>query len=280
VEILIYGEIGSEVRSKEVNEAIRKSEGKLTLRINSYGCDVFHAVAIHNAIKDRGNVEVRIDGICASAATIIALGANRILMPENARFMIHEPSTLLVGYYDLQRIERIKRGLESVQNSILGMYREKTNLEDEKIQKLIEEETWMSAEEAKNLGFIDEIIEPVEDVQASIAQKAVMAERERVRKLESVETSSIAAKAIIAVAKSEGKTLEEITPYLDAIGKSEASQSKEEKRNPSKSQEFIERLADYLDSGASNIGNAPLEENDVKKQAISNVVKWANEGRK
>ena len=280
MEILIYGEIGSEVRSKEVNEAIRNSEGKLTLRINSYGGDVFHAVAIHNAIKDRGNVEVRIDGICASAATIIALGANRILMPENARFMIHEPSTLLVGYYDLQRIERIKRGLESVQNSILGMYREKTNLEDEKIQKLIEEETWMSAEEAKNLGFIDEIIEPVEDVQASIAQKAVMAERERVRKLESVETSSIAAKAIIAVAKSEGKTLEEITPYLDAIGKSEASQSKEEKRNPSKSQEFIERLADYLDSGASNIGNAPLEENDVKKQAISNVVKWANEGRK
>ena len=266
MEIVIYGEIGTDIKSKEINEQIRKSRGKLTLRINSYGGDVFHAVAIHNALKDHGDVEVRIDGICASAATIIALGGSRILMPENARFMIHDPTTLLFGYYDLQGIDKIKRGLESVQKSIRGIYREKTKLEDEKIQKLIEEETWMSASEAKDLGFIDEIIEPVEDVQATLVKNAVQAERERVRKLESVETSSIAAKAIIAVAKSEGKTLEEITPYLDAIGKSEASMANQLKN----------QIADYLESGANKVSGTVI---DAKKSAIDAVAKYANQGR-
>ena len=266
MELFIYGEIGTEIVSKEINEQIRRASGSLIIRINSYGGDVFHAVAIHNALIDRGNVEVRIDGVCASAATIIALGGEKILMPENARFMIHDPSSILIGYYDIQRLNRIIRGLESVQESILGIYQNRTKLEYTRLTELMKEETWMNAEEAKKLGFIDEIIEPVEDVQASIAQKAVAEERARVRRLESYETQSIAAKAIISIAKANGKTLEEIEPYLNAIHKMES-----DRKNPLESQ-----IADYLTSGAETVAGTAIS---AKKTAIDAVAKFANQGR-
>ena len=266
MEILIYGEIGTEIRSKEINEKIRNTQGNLLIRINSYGGDVFHAVAIHNALKSRGNVEVQIDGICASAATIIALGGAKIMMPANARFMIHNPTTLLMGYYDNEKMNRIVRGLQSVENAIINMYKQKTKLSEEELRELMKGETWMNAEEAKEKGFIDEIIEPVEDLQASIAQKAVIEERARVKRLESFETSSIAAKAIIQVAKEEGKTLEEIKPYLDAIEKHVDDKTSKAKN------ELKAQIEDYLESGASKIQSGGIEIEDKNRRNREEVV--------
>ncbi|MFK3035667.1 Clp protease ClpP, partial [Salmonella enterica subsp. enterica serovar Weltevreden] len=102
---------------------------------------------------------VYIDGIAASAATIIAMAGDKIIIPANAMMMIHNPWTFDAG--DSEELRSIAEMMDKVRNSILASYREKTGLSDEKLIELMDAETWFSADEAVELGFADEVEQPM-----------------------------------------------------------------------------------------------------------------------
>ena len=165
-ELLLYGPIseqtwwGDEITPKQFNTDLAQCAGQdLTVRINSGGGDVFAAQAIHNALaKYEGNVTVMIDGLCASAATIIACAGNKVVMPDNAFYMIHNPVVGMFDYYDAEELEKTSEYLGKVKKTITNVYQKRANsLSEDELVKLMDDETWMTADEAKEYGFIDEI---------------------------------------------------------------------------------------------------------------------------
>ncbi len=132
-------------------------DGPVTIRINSGGGDIFAASTIRSMIMDYpGRVTTRIDGLCASAATYVATAGDVVKMQDSAFFMIHDPSTIVWG-----TIEEIKSALDllkKLKDGIIESYQSKTQLKHEDLAKMMSAETWMTAQEAKDYGFIDEII--------------------------------------------------------------------------------------------------------------------------
>ena len=160
-DLILYGDIGDswldDVSSKNIaNELKDLDVSTINLRINSGGGDVFTAIAISNLLKNhKANVIARIDGLAASAATIITSACDKVIMPKNALFMIHNPWTVVGG--EAKDMIKTAEQLDKVKNSIINTYKSKTNLEIEEISKLMDEETWLDPYEAKEKGFIDEI---------------------------------------------------------------------------------------------------------------------------
>jgi ATP-dependent Clp protease, protease subunit len=132
------------------------------LRINSPGGDVFDARAIATAIKQKGNVIAHIDGVCASAATYIATSCNEVEMAEGSFFMIHKAWTLAMGNADDMRSTADL--LEKVDGSIVNDFCKKTGKDAEEISQMMAAETWMTASEALENGFVDRIFDG-EDVE-------------------------------------------------------------------------------------------------------------------
>lgn len=159
-ELLVYGDIDDfwgDVQSKEFVEQLSAITAKeLHVRINSLGGSVFAAQAIYSSLRRHpANVTVFIDGIAASAATLIAMAGDKIVMPNNAMMMIHNPLTWTAG--DAEGLREMADVLDKVRDTIVATYREKTELEDAKIIELMDAETWMTASEALELGFVDEV---------------------------------------------------------------------------------------------------------------------------
>ncbi len=166
-ELLLYGEIsevswwGDEVTPKAFAEDLKELKGKdLTVCINSGGGDVFAAQAIYTQLKNYpGSVKVRIDGLCASAATIIACAGKAVSMPLNALYMIHNPAVGLLGYYDSSELKKMAGQAEVIKQTIVEVYKERTNLSENKLNSMMNKETWFSASEAKEYGFVDEVLD-------------------------------------------------------------------------------------------------------------------------
>ena len=175
----------------DVTPAIFASElnagsGPVTVWLNSPGGDVVAAARIYNMLLDYpGTVTVNIDGIAASAASVIAMAASHVAMSPVSMLMIHNPATLAMG--DKTELSRALDMLESVKDSIINAYQLKTGLSRAKLSKLMDAETWMDATAAIELGFADELLtgkraptpdkedeeseEPDEDDSAVAAQK-------------------------------------------------------------------------------------------------------------
>lgn len=130
----------------------------LTVRINSYGGEVVDATAIHNLLAGRPNTNTLIDGLAASAASVVAQAGKKRLMASNAFLMVHNPITRAMG--DEQAMRSAAEGLIAVKSSLVGTYAKRTGRDAESISALMNAETWMTAERAKAEGFIDEITEP------------------------------------------------------------------------------------------------------------------------
>lgn len=162
-ELLIYGYIGEwdDVSSSDVVKQLKNiTASNISVKINSYGGSVFTAQAILSSLKRHpANITVYIDGIAASAATIIAMAGDKIIIPSNAMMMIHNPWTFAAG--DAGELRDIAEMMDKVRDSILAAYRDKTGLADEKIIELMDDETWLSADEAVELGFADEVEKPM-----------------------------------------------------------------------------------------------------------------------
>jgi ATP-dependent protease ClpP protease subunit len=165
-ELLIYSEIGA--WGKSVAELLAELEAlgdkdTINLRINSPGGDVFEAMAMHNGLaRQSAKVIVHIDGLCASAATLVALAGDEIRMADNAMWMIHEPWTALVG--NAEDFEKKAGLLDTLADAVVDIYARKTGADPDDIRDWMRAETWYTAEQALAAGFIDAITEPLKMV--------------------------------------------------------------------------------------------------------------------
>lgn len=133
-----------------------KEDQDITLEINSYGGDVFLGIDLMNSLRShQGKVTVIVTGIAASAASVIAMGADEIKMYSNTQMMIHNAWTFAIG--NAIELRKVADDLESIGESVLASYTHRVDADT--VSKLLEEETYMSAKKAKDLGFIDEIVD-------------------------------------------------------------------------------------------------------------------------
>lgn len=175
VELYLYGQIverswnENDKDAKEFADDLLACEGKdITLRINSPGGDIFAAQAIYNVLKAYpGKVTAHIDGICASAATVVACGAGKVVMPKNALYMIHNPMACVFDMLDAEALSKMADTLAKVKETVVNVYKDRVGdkMGADEIIRLMNEETWMSAEEALDKGLIDEIDDYAIDAQ-------------------------------------------------------------------------------------------------------------------
>lgn len=341
-EILLYGPIagesswwGDEVTPRSFAEDLESLGGKdVTVRINSGGGDVFAAHAIHNQlVAYKGRVTVVIDGLAASAATIIAVAGDRIIMPANALFMIHNPAIGLSDYYGADELLKAAEALNTIKGSIVAAYRKRCKASAEELAAMMDAETWMGAAECLEKGFVDEIqgsvspvlnggslivnsvnfdmknfknqdalkacinkkteektmskleeflnslglkfadeSQPTASVQnvapqqpavdaEQIAKNAVEAERQRVAALEAMDGGdNQAVTAIIAEAKKNGKTADDVKPYIDAVKTIPPAQNAAQ-------QLVANMIGDNKASGVEGIGTGAVDEAALEKAA-------------
>lgn len=138
-------------------DELNAGKGDITVWINSPGGDCVAAAQIYNMLTDyKGNVTVKIDGIAASAASVIAMAGNKVLMSPVSMMMIHNPATAAFG--DHAEMQKAIDMLAEVKESIINAYAIKTGLTRAKLSRLMDSETWMDANKAVELGFADDII--------------------------------------------------------------------------------------------------------------------------
>ncbi len=212
-EILLYSLIEGGLTAGKLIKALQASQSDtITLRINSDGGEIFDAIAIYNYLKDK-DVHVVIDGICASAASIVAMSGKRITMKQGSMMMIHNPLTIAIGESEDLRAQADI--LDKITESIISIYQTKTNMEHDDIMNLMKAESWMNETEALSYGFVDEIDtqpDPELPAQAAAAmtyEDGVKVERQRMFALDELYTPSRS--VIINEAKYiTGKTAEQI----------------------------------------------------------------------
>ena len=139
------------------SDELTAGSGDVTVWINSPGGDCVAAAQIYNMLKEyKGNVTVKIDGIAASAASVIAMAGSTVLMSPVSMLMIHNPMTVAMGNVD--EMQKAIEMLDSVKDSIINAYELKTGMSRAKISHLMDAETWMDAYKAVELGFADDIL--------------------------------------------------------------------------------------------------------------------------
>ena len=148
---------GDEVTPALFRDELSKVSGNLTVWLNSPGGDVFAASQIYSMLKShKGKVTVKIDGIAASAASVVAMAGDETLIAPTALMMIHDPSTSAMG--NKADMEKAIELLEEVKESIINAYETKSHLSRNKIAKLMSDETWLNAKKAHEMGFVDGIL--------------------------------------------------------------------------------------------------------------------------
>lgn len=148
---------GDEVTPRLFKDELMAGSGDITLWINSPGGDVFAAAQIYNMLMDYpGRVTVKIDGLAASAASVIAMAGSQVEMSPVAMMMIHNPITVAIG--DSKEMQKAIDMLAEVKESIVNAYEIKTGLSRNKISRLMDAETWFNAKKAMELGFADSIL--------------------------------------------------------------------------------------------------------------------------
>lgn len=138
-------------------EELFSGDGPITLHISSPGGDCVAASQIYTMLMDYpGDVTVHIDGLAASAASVIAMAGTKVCMSPTACMMIHNPFTAAMG--DTDEMRKAIQLLDEVKESIINAYQIKTGLSRTKLSHLMDAETWMNAVKAKELGFCDELL--------------------------------------------------------------------------------------------------------------------------
>lgn len=166
-DISIFDEIGFYgVNAKQFIGDLKAIDAKtIKLAINSPGGSVFDALAMYNALRQHpANVEVTVLGVAASAASLVAMAGDTIVMPENAFMMIHNPLNFAYGNAD--ELREMADVLDKIGASLVATYANRTGLPEAEIKALLDAETWLNAEEAVLKGFADEL-QPALKVAAS-----------------------------------------------------------------------------------------------------------------
>lgn len=154
-------------------EELNQGNGNITVWINSPGGDCVAAAQIYNMLIDyKGDVTVKIDGIAASAASVIAMAGTKVLMSPVSMLMIHNPMTIAFG--NAGEMEKAIAMLDEVKESIINAYEIKTGMSRAKLSHLMDAETWMDANKAVELGFADDIIKRSETTDTQVPQVSMM----------------------------------------------------------------------------------------------------------
>lgn len=165
------GEVSAKAFAKDLG-SLPKSVKRLDLHINSPGGSLFEASAIYSRLADhKSEKHVYIDGLAASAASIIAMVGHKIYIRSNANIMVHLPSGIVMGNADDMR--KMAGALDTVTESMINIYAKRTKQERAAIRTFLSEETWMTAEEAVENGFADEVRGVVKAAASAGSNKAI-----------------------------------------------------------------------------------------------------------
>jgi ATP-dependent Clp protease protease subunit len=138
----------------------------ITVHIYSPGGDVFEGQAIYNGLKNTGKkIKVLIEGVCASIATLIAGAADpgQLFINNNSQFMVHPPKFSNISG-DSDQLRTGAEQLDQIKTLLIGVYQKRTGLPEEKLREIVDTETWMLPDVAKELGFVDEVVESMKAV--------------------------------------------------------------------------------------------------------------------
>jgi len=166
-EIRLFGTVGEDFTSRGVADQVAAlSDDDLLVRINSGGGNLFDGLAIYNILQRHGNATADIEGAALSAAAVIAMAGRRIRMAGGALMMVHSPMHLVGGTISDHEssIEMLRRG----EQSTIDIFVRRTRLPRQRIADMLTNETWISAQEAIQLGFADELITAAERIAASV----------------------------------------------------------------------------------------------------------------
>jgi ATP-dependent protease ClpP protease subunit len=166
-EMELYGPIsefswfGDEITPRIFKEQLYANgkNGPVTVRLNSPGGDLIAASVISATMRDYpGSVTVKIDGLAASAAVMVALGGDRVKIQASAYMMVHNPMVGIMGFFNVDELKGMIGELKTIKDGIVEGYAAKTKMDADKLSKLMNDETWMTASEAVANGFADEVI--------------------------------------------------------------------------------------------------------------------------
>lgn len=309
-DIYIYGEISSgdkwfdsDTTSKSFIDDLNSfGGGDVTIHINSGGGDVFAALAIGNCLRNyTGKVTVSVDGLAASAASLIAVSGDHVKAASNSLIMIHSPAVGLCGdYYDAEDLAKVQASLAAVEASIIATYElrcKKCNVRD-----LVKAETWLTAEQAQEYGFVDEITDAVEmkvddaqkvifvnsvaistkkfdaeKMRRAMEAKTMTAEVEkkyidsirqqeigRIKALQALRGNNAAVNAIIDVALEKGHGINDVKPYVDAVAAIPTSTAAEEIKAV---------IREQMQSGAAAVsgGQEAPDAKELQKKRIADI---------
>ena len=338
-DIYIYGDItsygweDSDTTAKNfVDDLNSFGGGKVTVHVNSGGGDVFAALAIYNALRSyKGGVTITIDGLAASAASLIAMAGKPTKMASNALIMVHEPAVGVYGFYDADALAKVQASLRAVHGSIVETYASRIDAKD--AEKLVSAETWLNAEDALAMGLVDEITGAVpmqvDDAQRKIfvnslaistknfdgvkmrramegkslakqtetkntevvtkevaeaktetvvgktlapvvdAAEILRGERQRVRDLKALKCDNAAVNAIIDVAIDDGRGIDEIKPFVDALKNIPVTTPQ------STADKIIDMIRDNMESGAAGVSGGQTAP-DPKEIQAKKIAEFAN----
>lgn len=314
-DIYIYGDIVSkswdatDVTAQSFMADLKLCKGGVKLHVNSGGGDVFTALAIYNILKEyEGEVEVYVDGLAASAASLIICAGDVVKVARNALIMVHKPTVGLMGYYDDETLTKVQNSLKAVEGAILETYKSRlAETRHEEIAEMVMAETWMTAEEAVDIGLADEVSgevdikvdselgllivnqqefdcrelgnkikkvikrQGVKEMEKQTVKDAIKEVRQqelsRIKTLTSLKTGAAEIDALIEVGIVEGASVEEVQKYIDAV---KGVVKKEEGYKELKAE-----VIDNLTSGAQGVGAAPVADKMTELSAA--IAKYANE---
>lgn len=170
-DIYIYGEVGKQVTLDTVLKDITPKASSYIVHIHSNGGDVFEGYAIYNALKNTGKeIIVHVEGTCASIATLIASAGNRIIMNLKSAWMIHSPRIASMSGTS-KDLRNVAGQLDKIENQLIDSWVGRTNLTREQLAIMYDQETWLTPEQAVEMGFADEVQEVLKAVASADLKK-------------------------------------------------------------------------------------------------------------
>ena len=204
-----------------------KDKGHITVKLNSCGGDLYTGIAIHNALKAlSGEVNVIVEGIAASAASVIMCAGDTVTVYPGSLIMIHGVSVMLWDYMNMQDMKQLMKGMDASERAVAEIYNSKTGIEVDTLRSMMTKETWFTGREALEKGFADAIKEDEDDPEMSMsADRKVLfvnGVRHNVDGLQHV-PGTIPVKAIATPPEKELRaTYPEIVAQIEASARTEA----------------------------------------------------------
>lgn len=234
-DIYIYGDIYDSWWDDESNCAVSLKDkllelgniSEINLHINSLGGDVFEGIAMFNLLKQhKANVKVYVDGVAASIASVIAMSGDEIYMPKNSMMMIHNCWTYSSG--NSKEFRKLADDLDKIMESSIESYMSKVNITKEKLKELLDNESWLTAQECLDMGFADELLPISDDIEQS-ASKSIMdlvKENQKLKMQFKQEKDDTTKNETVEISEN---SIEEIVSRI--VKKSNKDKSKEQKTN-------------------------------------------------